>query len=51
MLQNATLTRKGFDPSAVTGFAWGLSLEHLAMLEYRINDIRTLWQPPHLPES
>ncbi len=51
MLQKATLIRKGFDASTVTGFAWGLSLEHLAMLKYHIDDIRKFWLPPFFSEE
>lgn len=30
----------GYDPEAVSGFAFGLGVERLAMLKYQINDIR-----------
>ncbi len=49
-LQSKTLTRKGFDSNTVSGFAWGMSLEHLAMIKYGIDDIRKLWQPPYVPD-
>ena len=45
MLLSRTLTNKGFDPEAVAGFAWGLSLDRLAMLRFGIADIHMLWQP------
>jgi phenylalanyl-tRNA synthetase alpha chain len=30
----------GYDPDRVTGFAFGMGVERIAMLKYRINDIR-----------
>ncbi|MHC4562682.1 MAG: sigma-70 family RNA polymerase sigma factor [Planctomycetota bacterium] len=49
MLKPDTLERKGFDPGAVSGYAWGLGLEVLAMLRFDIDDVRKLWQPPYVP--
>ena len=49
MLKPDTLRRAGYDVQAVTGFAWGLSLERIAMLKFGIDDIRKLWQPPYVP--
>ena len=49
MLQAQTLQRAGYDVAAVKGFAWGMSLERLAMLKYGIDDIRKLWQSPYVP--
>ncbi len=49
MLKPDTLQRKGFDPSAVSGYAWGLGLERLAMLKFDLDDVRKLWQPPYVP--
>lgn len=34
----------GIDPERYTGFAFGLGVERIAMLKYRINDIRLLFQ-------
>jgi len=34
----------GYDPDAVTGFAFGMGIERIAMLKYRINDIRLLYE-------
>jgi len=48
MLKPDTLRRAGYDPDAVGGFAWGLSLERIAMAKYAIDDIRKLWQPPYV---
>jgi phenylalanyl-tRNA synthetase alpha chain len=49
MLRAETLDNAGYDPGAVSGFAWGLSLERLAMLRFDIDDIRKLWAPPYVP--
>ncbi len=49
MLQPKTLLKKGFDTASVSGYAWGLSLDRLAMLRSGIEDIRALWQPPYVP--
>ncbi len=35
------------DPDAVTGFAFGIGVERVAMLRYGINDIRTLFENDH----
>ncbi|CAM2066207.1 phenylalanine--tRNA ligase subunit alpha [Sulfidibacter corallicola] len=34
----------GYDPEKVTGFAWGIGIERVAMLKYSIPDIRYLYQ-------
>ncbi len=34
----------GYDPDAVTGFAFGMGIERLAMLKYGINDMRFLFE-------
>ena len=34
----------GIDPERYTGFAFGLGIERIAMLKYRINDIRLLFE-------
>ncbi len=41
MVDPAVLTEVGYDPEAVTGFAFGLGVERMAMLRYGIGDIRT----------
>jgi len=30
----------GYDPEAYSGFAFGMGIERIAILKYRINDIR-----------
>jgi phenylalanyl-tRNA synthetase alpha chain len=34
----------GYDPEAVTGLAFGLGVERIAMLTYGINDIRLFYE-------
>ncbi len=34
----------GYDPAKVTGFAFGMGVERLAMLRYRIDDLRTMFE-------
>jgi len=34
----------GYDPEEVTGFAFGMGLDRLTMLKYRITDLRLLFQ-------
>jgi phenylalanyl-tRNA synthetase alpha chain len=34
----------GYDPSKVTGFAFGMGVERIAMLKYGINDIRLFYE-------
>jgi phenylalanyl-tRNA synthetase alpha chain len=51
MIPARQLRDSGFDPRSVGGFAFGLGLERLAMVKYGIEDIRTLWQPPYVPDS
>ena len=34
----------GYDPEEVTGFAFGLGLERIAMLKYGISDIRLFFE-------
>ena len=41
MVNPAVLSRVGYDPEQVTGFAFGFGLERMAMLRHRIEDIRT----------
>jgi phenylalanyl-tRNA synthetase alpha chain len=40
MVDPAVLTNVGYDPEKVTGFAFGLGIERMAMLRYGIDDIR-----------
>ncbi len=46
MLTSETLTRIGLDPHKWSGFAFGISLERLAMLKHGIADIHDLRRPP-----
>jgi len=41
MVDPAVLTAVGYDPEEITGFAFGLGIERMAMLKYGIADIRT----------
>jgi phenylalanyl-tRNA synthetase alpha chain len=41
MVDPAVLTAVGYDPEKVTGFAFGLGIERMAMLKHNIPDIRT----------
>jgi len=50
MLREETLSASMFDPKALSGFAWGLGLERLAMLASGLDDIRVLWQSPYVKE-
>ena len=34
----------GYDPEAYTGFAFGMGIDRIAMLRYRIPDIRLLYE-------
>ena len=34
----------GWDPEVYGGFAWGMGIDRLAMLKYRIGDLRTLFE-------
>jgi phenylalanyl-tRNA synthetase alpha chain len=49
MLTPELLEDAGYNPQVISGFAFGLGLERLAMLKYGIDDIRKLWQPPYVP--
>lgn len=50
MLTADTLSQAGYDPQTVSGFAFGLGLERIAILKYSIDDIRKLWAPPYVPD-
>ncbi len=43
MVDPAVLTKVGYDPDKVTGFAFGLGIERMAMLRYGIDDIRVFF--------
>lgn len=44
MVHPRVLEEVGYDPEEVTGFAFGLGIERMAMLRYGIEDIRIFWQ-------
>lgn len=44
MVDPAVFTAVGYDPRRVTGFAFGMGVERLAMLQWGIDDIRLLTQ-------
>ncbi len=44
MVDPAVLTEVGYDPEEVTGFAFGLGVERMAMLRWGIEDIRLFYQ-------
>jgi phenylalanyl-tRNA synthetase alpha chain len=43
MVHPEVFTRCGVDPERYTGYAWGMGPERIAMLRYKIPDIRLLW--------
>lgn len=44
MVDPRVLIKVGYDPEEVTGFAFGVGVERMAMLKYGINDIRLLFE-------
>ena len=44
MVDPVVLKGVGLDPEEYTGFAFGLGLERIAMLQYGITDIRLLYE-------
>lgn len=44
MVNPAVFEYVGYDPEVTTGFAFGMGVERIAMLKYRINDIRTFFE-------
>lgn len=43
MVHPVVLSNGGYDPARYTGFAFGMGPERIAMLHYRIEDIRYFW--------
>lgn len=43
MVHPVVLNNGGYDPARFTGFAFGMGPERIAMLRYRIEDIRYFW--------
>ena len=44
MVHPAVFEAVGYDPDAVTGFAFGIGLERVAMLKYGVDDIRLFYE-------
>jgi len=44
MVQKEVFRAVGYDPEAVTGFAFGMGIERIAMLKYGIPDIRLFYE-------
>jgi phenylalanyl-tRNA synthetase alpha chain len=44
MVHPNVFTHAGYDASKVTGFAFGMGVERLAMLRYGIDDLRTMFE-------
>ncbi len=44
MIHPAVFRAVGYDPEEVTGFAFGMGVERLAMLRFQINDIRLFFE-------
>jgi phenylalanyl-tRNA synthetase alpha chain len=44
MVHPRVLEEVGYDPEQVSGFAFGLGIERMAMLRFGIEDIRLFWQ-------
>ena len=43
-LQALRLKNVGYDPEVWSGYAFGMGIERLAMLRYRIPDLRLLYE-------
>jgi phenylalanyl-tRNA synthetase alpha chain len=44
MVHPAVFEAVGYDPEKVTGFAFGLGMERVAMLKYGVDDIRLFYE-------
>ncbi len=44
MVNPNVLSMNGFDPEVFSGFAFGIGIERVAMLRYKIDDIRRIYQ-------
>ena len=40
----SVLRLNGYDPDVVTGFAFGMGVERIAMLKYGIDDLRLFYE-------
>jgi phenylalanyl-tRNA synthetase alpha chain len=43
MVHPRVLARVGYDPERLTGFAWGMGVERIALIKYAIDDIRLFY--------
>jgi phenylalanyl-tRNA synthetase alpha chain len=43
MVHPSVLQNGGYDPEKYSGFAFGMGVERIAMLRYKIEDIRYFW--------
>ena len=43
MVNPKVFRRVGYDPETVTGYAFGMGVERIAMIKYGIEDIRLLY--------
>ena len=50
-LKEDMLRQAGFNVNSVSGFAFGLGIDRLAMIKLGIDDIHQLWQSPYVPEG
>ena len=44
MVHPAVFEAVGYDPERYTGFAWGVGIERVAILRYRVDDIRLFYE-------
>ena len=44
MVNPSVLRLNGYDPDVVTGFAFGMGVERIAMLKYGIDDLRLFYE-------
>jgi phenylalanyl-tRNA synthetase alpha chain len=44
MVNPAVLSNVGYDPEKWNGYAFGMGIERIAMIRYRIGDIRLLYE-------
>ena len=44
MVDPAVLTNCNIDPDKYSGFAFGMGIERIAMLKYRVDDIRLFFE-------
>ena len=44
MVHPVVLQNGGYDPEEVSGFAFGMGIERIAMLKYGVDDLRLFYQ-------